>query len=626
MKLNRNNFTLLGILVVTALAAPASLIAATNGFIIPAFRGSANTQAGYWESFLVPVGAPGNLPDQPGATTSAVLIQSDSGAIMAGSGNLYNSDGVSGFTLTNATPFTLGTVILQVRTGGTELDYNSVTMNYTDTNGGRHVLAPLFRYELSRISAGPQGYSVSSLWQWDLTGVTTSNYNISFTAAGSSLSLDSITLDTSAPIGTNFIDSAAFAQQPFKLQSTVATLARWDYLASDFGLTRRSTASVFGALGNGTDFDSRDAQYLVGWSTTNRIPAGQGAKNYLVRRVRVTFTISSNPQYIYTGTLRDYRSYLPTSDPRYVAPATTNCPVELFGAGFRDGYTAATYLQDDPWATNGSTGYYASRIAYAAGFDTNGVLVDVSNNIGDDGTNEVVNPFEVAPFAVGQTTNALEGQLVPKNSQMTFDLNLDDPLIYGYVQNGLNNGNLSFIASCLIASSQAPAPPNYPAFYTIFSPIATNGQFPMIDLEGEIVRPNVDSDADGLSDDWENFYFGSLANGETNDPDGDGRNNLAEYQAGTIPVATTNVFKVLSLQHTGNTADLHFASAPNRPYAIQWSTNLQSWQSVTNPSLYYSSAWLAKSGTNLTYPTPVYTGWRDTNATGPQRFYRVSTQ
>jgi hypothetical protein len=226
---------------------------------------------------------------------------------------------------------------------------------------------------------------------------------------------------------------------------------------------------------------------------------------------------------------------------------------------------------------------------------------------------------------VGQTTNVAEGQLMPLGSQLTFDLNLDDPLIYGYVQCGLNDGNLSFIAASLLGASFS-GPPNYPNFYTSFSPIASPDQYPLLDIEGEIVRANVDSDADGLPDDWENFYFGSLASGATNDADGDGVTNLAEFQAGTIPNDGASQFKVLSLQQQANTSELLFSVAPGRQYSIQWSDDLRAWQDVTNPVLGYSSAWLAKPGPSVTYPALVYGLWRDTNATTASRFYRVNAQ
>ncbi len=588
--------------------------AGTNGFIIPPIRGSADSAAGYWEVFSVPVGEPGNLADQPGATTHAVFRQSDTNAFLTGSGNIYNL-GTSSFSLTDSNSFTLGTVILQIRTVGNELDYGSVSLVYSDADG-THAVPPLFRYELNRAAA--QGYSVSSLWQWDLTGLGITNYSIFFKAGGESVSFDSLTLDTAAQF------SAAFPQQPFALQSVPANLARWMY-AFNGSPANRPTASVFGALGSAPDFDSRDAQYLLGWNTTNRIPSGQGAKNYLIRRARVTLTIASGDQYTYNGILPDYRSYFPTNDPRYIAPASATSPVEIFGAGFRGGYSSTTYPQDGPWAVDPDGGYHSNRVAYAAGFDTNGVLVDVSNNVGDDGTNEITAPFEVASFAVGQSTNVASGELMPVGSQLMFDLNLDDPLIYGYLQSGLNEGNLSLMASSFVSASRS-GPPSYPNFYTIFSPIATPAQYPILDLEGEIVRTALDSDADGLPDDWENFCFGSLINDAAADLDGDGTSNLSEYQAGTIPTAATNLFKLLSVENQSNAVELRFQSAPGRAYVIQSTEDFQHWQAVTNPLLTHSSSWLSKVGTNLTYPAPVYTIWRDTNAGSPQRFYRIGAQ
>ncbi len=45
----------------------------------------------------------------------------------------------------------------------------------------------------------------------------------------------------------------------------------------------------------------------------------------------------------------------------------------------------------------------------------------------------------------------------------------------------------------------------------------------------------VDTDADGLSDNWETIYFGVLAQAAAGDFDGDGLTNLQEYTAGTNP-------------------------------------------------------------------------------------------
>ncbi len=56
-----------------------------------------------------------------------------------------------------------------------------------------------------------------------------------------------------------------------------------------------------------------------------------------------------------------------------------------------------------------------------------------------------------------------------------------------------------------------------------------------------------DSDADGIPNDWEIFHFGDLAQNATGDADGDGVNNLAEYDADTNPAAAAT-------QWTGTTS------------------------------------------------------------------------
>jgi len=48
----------------------------------------------------------------------------------------------------------------------------------------------------------------------------------------------------------------------------------------------------------------------------------------------------------------------------------------------------------------------------------------------------------------------------------------------------------------------------------------------------------VDTDGDGLPDNWEIQYFGNLSQTATGDPDGDGINNLQEYQQGRNPTKT----------------------------------------------------------------------------------------
>src|SRR5262249_44816146 len=146
---------------------------------------------------------------------------------------------------------------------------------------------------------------------------------------------------------------------------------------------------------------------------------------------------------------------------------------------------------------------------------------------------------------------------------------------------------------------------------------------PLLDIEGEVVRSAVDSDLDGLPDDWENFYFGSLVEKAANDLDGDGVSDSLEYYGGTSPTDPSHR-AVLSIQREAGATEIRFPFAPGKQYSLQATANLggapAQWQTLTNAPVDYSSAWLAKTGTNLVYPSPVYAVSRDTNAPASGRF------
>ncbi len=168
--------------------------ASTNNFVVPTFRGSANSEVGYWENFSVAYGAPGNAATMAGSTTGANLTQTlSASAFVTGSGNLYDPAAATAFTLADSVPYTLGTVVLQVRTLGAELKYDAIRLNYVE-DGVPRTVDPLPRVELDRGTI--LGASVSSLWQWDLQGLGVMDYDITFESDGSSLSLDSVTIDT----------------------------------------------------------------------------------------------------------------------------------------------------------------------------------------------------------------------------------------------------------------------------------------------------------------------------------------------------------------------------------------------------------------------------------------------
>ena len=574
-------------------ARPAS--AGTNGFIVPSFRGSPNSEAGYWETFAVPVGVPGNRADKAGATTGAVLTQFDTNAFPTGSGNIYNLSGTSAFTLADETPFALGTVVLQTRTLGSELDYGSPTLHYTD-HAGAHAVAPFAQVELHRGNQPGLGATVSSLWQWNLTGLGIANYSITFSAAEPSLSFDSLTLDTSGSFTPLFT-------QPLAVNDTKPTIERWMY-ANNGAPCDRPAGSVFATLGDEAGVDTRHAQHLVGWDTASFFPTNRGPARYLVSRCRVTLTINRGNLFAYDPTQDDFRTFFETNHPAFQADSDAGRPIELFGAGFRNGYDAASF---DQCALLGSNAP-AERNAYAAGWSTNGALVDVSNNVGK--TNAAFPRFEVAPFAIGQTTNVAPGQLVPSGTKISFDLNLADPFVLAYVQSALNNGRLRLMVSSLHTSAGQFGAPNYPDFATQFNETVLEPT--RLELEAVAISA-ADLDADGLPDDWELFRLHTLTHNGSADPDADGASNLAEYRAGTDPAAAASALKILSINNeSGVRSTLSFPHAASRRYAAEFTESFGGWMPLANAPLFDLTTGIARIA--------------DEAPSATRRFYRVRAE
>lgn len=90
---------------------------------------------------------------------------------------------------------------------------------------------------------------------------------------------------------------------------------------------------------------------------------------------------------------------------------------------------------------------------------------------------------------------------------------------------------------------------------------------------GSITTSNIqlDSDGDGIEDDWEWAAFQTLETASgTSDSDGDGQSDRAEYLAGTDPNDAASLLKITSIID----GQIHWSSAPNRSYTVQSTTSL----------------------------------------------------
>lgn len=278
--------------------------------------------------------------------------------------------------------------------------------------------------------------------------------------------------------------TGAFADTQVTVTDSDITYDRWMYPFNAEPGTR-ATAPLFGA--DSTSFDERDGQFLIGVNTAALgVPTGLDPSDYQIDSFVVKATHSSGA-FTYDDTYDSYETYngaTPDTD--------SGRPIIISGVGTRGAYTGLTFTsgtstqfaQDSPFGDNAMPPGAPSpqdRNVYAAGFDNNGNLIDISNNVGNNG---ITGGFEITPWAIG-TTNVTPGDEVVEavagvspGSTFTFDLTamLSDPDVLAYVQQGLSEGGVFFAITSLAPTDQEN--PNNPNFYTSnsFDPAAVGPQ------------------------------------------------------------------------------------------------------------------------------------------------------
>lgn len=251
------------------------------------------------------------------------------------------------------------------------------------------------------------------------------------------------------------------AARPLQADYDRPTVDRWVY---PFNATPgyRAVISVFSALGQETafpplSFDQRDAQMLVGFDTDPDIPTGRGVCGYRVTSATLTMATAEHLAFRYDPTYDDWTSYLPgTMD-------TDGRPIELYGAAFRNGWSAATYVEGSTGGGPAPTPFGPStssdvRHVYATDF-LSGIPRDVSNNVRDG--------FNPKPFAIGKIPSVTPGEYVPVDRDVVFNLDVEDPDVQAYLRAAVNDGRLRLLVTCLApASSDGGAGiGEFPSFY-----------------------------------------------------------------------------------------------------------------------------------------------------------------
>jgi hypothetical protein len=93
-----------------------------------------------------------------------------------------------------------------------------------------------------------------------------------------------------------------------------------------------------------------------------------------------------------------------------------------------------------------------------------------------------------------------------------------------------------------------------------------------------------DSDGDGMDDQWELDYFGTLARDGTGDFDGDGATDLFEFLTGTDPTDPKSVFRaeIVYTGVAGQAPVITWPLAPGKSYRVQFKNDLMdpAWQDL----------------------------------------------
>jgi hypothetical protein len=267
------------------------------------------------------------------------------------------------------------------------------------------------------------------------------------------------------------------------------TLDRWNYPFNPTPGTR-ITASTFGNEAGGTLFDNRDGQFVVGFDTGATVPSGLGAGRYLINSCVVEVTYANDLIVEYDNTVDPFTAFLPATDPEYADDADPGQPVEIYGVGFRNGFTLTNWVETSPFGA-GSPLNPQVRFAYALGKNPDGQWVDVSNSVRERWT--------PVPFAVGVIDGLKPGSLIPINSRLRFDLDVAQPSVQAYLRTALNAGKLRLTVSSLTKVVQQGG--NFPTFYCRENPLViatgSGGATLAMSVSTQPCRP-ADLDCDGF--------------------------------------------------------------------------------------------------------------------------------
>ena len=341
-----------------------------------------------WVNFEHAVAA-WNEPDLEGSREvtfeeGALFRQVVEGAMITSTKNIYSPRGISAFEISDASIQAVVDVALQIRTTGSLLDNDSVILKIGENS---------IKGEYSEVAKKRTryGYEIISKFDFNLEGQNTNEYTIEFSASGPHMSLVSARLDRQTSVSYQL-------EKSYSANLAEVSDDRWTYPRNSTP-GKRNLAPVFGfASGEGDErVAQRYGQMIVGFDTSSDVPLGLHYSQYKIKSLVMNATVALGQQFPYDGTVDDYSKYNGDDD--------KDSPVELFGAGFRNGYDSLTWNESSPLSDSNDNG---NHHVYSLGFD-NGQAIDVDYFEG-----KIMSPKDKL-FELKKAETFLEDENIPAN-------------------------------------------------------------------------------------------------------------------------------------------------------------------------------------------------------------------
>lgn len=344
----------------------------------------------------------------------------------------------------------------------------------------------------------------------------------------------------------------------------------WFYIQGSNGGLRDTSPSwtqlALNSAGNafepGTSLEpSRAGMMMLAFETNDQVTTGFLPSQYSITSV----TLTTKMEDATVGNFALNTDLVTPSDLLTEATQsgiTSNKPVELFGLDFRNGFEGFA-LGDNQTGLRfqeSFNGYFNTGYnAYPVIGDGNGDYIDVSNSFGGGFSateaSGTTSPFTANPWAIGEVAGLADGQTVPNNSTFDFNLDLTQPGVTEYLQQGLSEGVVGFFLSSTQPAEEFGGTTAYPQWYTKEND-NLDAQAPTLSIEFSIITEPVPGDFNGDGDvntsdytEWSNNYGTVVANpGDGADGNGDGivdaadfviwRNNLPTASSASVTTAT----------------------------------------------------------------------------------------